>query len=629
MKKQHCKYPFIMFSLLVAPAIYATQAADSMIESAQKDLERYEIEANQLQLGNRVAVQRIARFLPLIEGRLASSTHQGDPSWHEAKRLLESLKLKLEEIQSGGVVAVGSVPRSVDAKPQPSVAITGDPLLRIVMQDLEQYERQASPLQPGEKGAAARISRSLAITESRLASSPHNNEPAWSTAKQRLDALKSKLALISSSVATPASDRPQLQVTAMPKSQTRPQVEQQNRKPQPTDAALHKQFMGEYQDIRVSLPYLKARDMADPAEAARWQRALGRFTGIVEKFSDQNDPDVKGDLALYAEIKAKIEGAQQGAQAATGGLTRADLARDHQALEALVVKYQSMFEELSQYPQNYDLDAIQHYLDRVSDYIDSEREKEVVDALQRFSGRYGTTRGEIRKKFAMVNGGQEWLSDQRKVPEAGFLRLSEWRDGVGHSWHELLGRMEEDAAQVKRQYAVPGGEYLDLNHPLLLEGRVTEHFAKYRRELDMVLRYDPQRSMAAKLRGELDGIRQRYVERMNQAIDEVKWAKSGSRFSEPGNLDEIENAVKAFMQKKGARVLAVSIVGDWSVNERDLLGKPINYSLPVHVALPATGTEDTVEVNFFSMITGSTQMAPPFVKHGVGQGWQMRKANLP
>jgi hypothetical protein len=189
--------------------------------------------------------------------------------------------------------------------------------------------------------------------------------------------------------------------------------------------------------------------------------------------------------------------------------------------------------------------------------------------------------------------------------------------------------MEEDAAQVKRQYAVPGGEYLDLNHPLLLEGRVTEHFAKYRRELDMVLRYDPERSTAAKLRGELDGIKQRYIERMNQAIDEVKWAKSGSRFAGPGDLDEIEGAVKTYMQKKGARVLAVSIVGDWSVNERDLLGKLINYSLPVHVALPASGNDDVVDVNMFSMITGNAQMAPPFVKHGVGQGWQMRKARLP
>jgi hypothetical protein len=600
-----------------------------MIESAQKDLERYEIQANQLQLGNRVAVQRIARFLPLIEGRLASSTHQGDPSWHEAKRLLESLKLKLEEIQSGGVVAVGSVPRSVDAKPQPSVAITGDPLLRIVMQDLEQYERQASPLQPGEKGAAARISRSLAITESRFASSPHKNVSAWSTAKQRLDALKSKLAVISSSVATPAPERSQLQAIAVPQPHTRPQEVQQGSKPPLTDAALHKQFMGEYQDIRVSLPYLKARDMADPAEAARWQRALGRFAGIVEKFSDHGNADVQADLALYAEIKAKIEGTQQGAQAATGGLTREDLARDHRAMEALAVKYKPMFEELAQYPLNFDLDAIQHYLDKVSDFIDSAREKEVDDALQQFSNRYGATRDEIRKKFAMVNGGQAWLSEQRKVPEADFLRLSQWRDGVGHSWHELLERMEADAAQVKRQYGVPGGDYLDLKYPLLSERKVTEHFAKYRRQLDMVLRYDPERTTAATLRGELDSIRERYVERMNQAIDEVKWAKSDSRFSGTGEIDEIEASVKSFMQKQGASVLAVSIAGGWGVHERDLLGRPINYSLPVDVAFPSPGTKDTVEVNFFSMITGGAEMAPPFVKHGVGPGWQMRRDKLP
>lgn len=78
---------------------------------------------------------------------------------------------------------------SVQAQSEPA-----DSNIKGALFDIERAEQQIQGLTPSRKANIKRMQNSLAITEERLAASPHRDDPSWIEANERLQALKTALA---------------------------------------------------------------------------------------------------------------------------------------------------------------------------------------------------------------------------------------------------------------------------------------------------------------------------------------------------------------------------------------------------------------------------------------------------
>jgi hypothetical protein len=78
------------------------------------------------------------------------------------------------------------------------------------------------------------------------------------------------------------------------------------------------------------------------------------------------------------------------------------------------------------------------------------------------------------------------------------------------------------------------------------------------------------------------------------------------------------------------KVLAVAVSRDWFVAERNLLGQPTKWGLPIHAALekPDLG-EGVAQVIELSLLTSGDQKQPPFTGAWVGNTWRILARRVP
>ena len=126
-----------------------------------------------------------------------------------------------------------------------------------------------------------------------------------------------------------------------------------------------------------------------------------------------------------------------------------------------------------------------------------------------------------------------------------------------------------------------------------------------------------------------------------KAIDAADWVGRTTKFSGPGNADELEKNIFEFAKSGGwvgsktnpYTVLAVAITGEWYSHKKNLLGDTIQWGLPVRVATKRTSDKgnDVVAVWFLSILTqegASVQKAPPWNMFAVGDSYRMRQAKF-
>ena len=74
-----------------------------------------------------------------------------------------------------------------------------------------------------------------------------------------------------------------------------------------SDQKTHTEFQRLYQKNRVALDALDPAELSRPAEAKYWKKVLTDFDDIVAKFQNKDNPEVKEDMQMYEQIKAKVE----------------------------------------------------------------------------------------------------------------------------------------------------------------------------------------------------------------------------------------------------------------------------------------------------------------------------------
>jgi hypothetical protein len=79
--------------------------------------------------------------------------------------------------------------------------------------------------------------------------------------------------------------------------------------------------------------------------------------------------------------------------------------------------------------------------------------------------------------------------------------------------------------------------------------------------------------------------------------------------------------------------LSTVITGDWSVQQRDIAGRPVMYGLPVLLAVqtPEDKSRQLVRVFILTVRThesGNAKMEPPFTSDTVGDSYFVRAKNV-
>jgi len=141
-----------------------------------------------------------------------------------------------------------------------------------------------------------------------------------------------------------------------------------------------------------------------------------------------------------------------------------------------------------------------------------------------------------------------------------------------------------------------------------------------------------------RLRAQVEELLAKFEEERRQLLEARQWESSVRRLS-GGSPRAMAQAAKRWLnaaedwgrnRERQTRILAVSVTGDWFVAERNLLGQPTRWGLPVHVAVTDSETDDDVaRVYELSMITNGPQKNGSFLGPWVGEVWEIYRNRVP
>lgn len=128
---------------------------------------------------------------------------------------------------------------------------------------------------------------------------------------------------------------------------------------------------------------------------------------------------------------------------------------------------------------------------------------------------------------------------------------------------------------------------------------------------------------------------------MNAKIDKAVFPRQAG--DAPGDVKALSKAAMEFLQKEEdknaaqgkahGKILSVSVTGPWRIFKKNILGEPIQYNLPVAVAVQIEEEKpmDLVRVYLMTMLTQEmkgVQKAPPYIGATVGNSYYVRPSAL-
>lgn len=128
-------------------------------------------------------------------------------------------------------------------------------------------------------------------------------------------------------------------------------------------------------------------------------------------------------------------------------------------------------------------------------------------------------------------------------------------------------------------------------------------------------------------------------------IDSAEWPGHIDAFSGPGSIDSLAASVSDFLandrdwgqrEQKPQEILSVAVRGPWQVAKRDILGQPIQWRLPVLVAvtddeLRPDGIARAYELSMVAMegVVNDAPKSPPWDGFWVGDNFFLKQDRLP
>jgi len=388
--------------------------------------------------------------------------------------------------------------------------------------------------------------------------------------------------------------------------------------------------------------------------------AKRQLSGLDTLFTDLADPNYRGDKdQLVERIEGRMAGAQKSldqakALAAQKGVVshpefdkvEADLAEADKKVAQAKGGYSEAKAKASAKSEevNTDVNTLKAEYDRVSPIFDRAtgtviyynnlepvekliaeiedfEKKELANVSQKmeaFAKKYGYTRDEIDKKAESMG-------------YTGNFRAS-------FPYTELTKGIEN----IKKTRVVMAEDLVKKGNKMLDPGRmshdfsVVDQYAKVKAWIRMAGRYDSENP---KVKEAQDGIDQRVAEGMkafHAKIDKRTWPKHAA--NAPKNAEELSGvALEWFKNSKDwgkrstepRKPLAVVVTGPWSIQEKNILGEPIMYGLPIRLAVQVDTDKDlnAARVYILTMRTvekRGVKMEPPFDHITVGNSYFIR-----
>ena len=242
--------------------------------------------------------------------------------------------------------------------------------------------------------------------------------------------------------------------------------------------------------------------------------------------------------------------------------------------------------------------------------------RQLKPQLAEWERRNGSDMGDLYQRFGMDRGDEAWKAQQQ------VRRFIEAVEAAGpqnaRNCIELVETWGVDATYIARLHPTVQVKAVEDARGL---ASMCDQFAPDDAEV---------RQAAAALEPRLAATLEQFAELERKALESRDWKPSSAGVAQ---ADALAQAVKQFLsghpewggnQTKGTQVLAVSVQGDWFVAERNLLGQPARWGLPVHVAIRTRAHKPEVaQVYDLSIITPTDRQAAPFEGYWVGDTWMV------
>jgi len=343
--------------------------------------------------------------------------------------------------------------------------------------------------------------------------------------------------------------------------------------------------------------------------------ALRNAQAEAAKGGASEHPDFQSLAEALVEAAARLEKEKTQVTAAAAA-SEAAAQVVNEDCNTLYSEYQRLLPSFDQFGMAYynDLTPLYQQIQAIEEF-ESKELSPLKEKLQAFENKYGTTANEIDQKASAAGyssgstPGYAWSQLTQGIQKAFETRKQMAED--------LIGKVEEKIASLPRMSDFHRLEYHDT----------------IREWVKMAVRYDQENSWVNEVSANLEAQLQKDKSDFFAKIDQRTW---------PGNSTgpEAEAILKYFNESgdwaknpKPSVPLGVAIHGQWSVQERNLLGQPIMHGLPAFVAVQKEQDkkDNLARVFDVTMRTGEgpeVKPEPPFLSLTVGSSYYIRPEKI-
>jgi len=260
-----------------------------------------------------------------------------------------------------------------------------------------------------------------------------------------------------------------------------------------------------------------------------------------------------------------------------------------------------------------DLKSVEECLAIIKEFEKTEKDKLAI-SIAEFSKKYGETEAEIDKKADAVGYTGNW--------RAGSL-YTKIKDGIVNI-EKTRSAMAEDLTAKAREMITR----LPEKHDFARED-IHKTVRQYR---NLAAEFDAVNAKVKDLDAELEKLLADDLKALEKKIDGREWksVKKGFEKETEAGLKFLRECEDWGKRKENPyTVIAASVLGDWTVQEKDILGKPIMYGVPAWIAVQLEPDKAANRVRVFSIYFRTAEGAnvkpiPPFTSITVGDSFFMR-----
>jgi hypothetical protein len=345
----------------------------------------------------------------------------------------------------------------------------------------------------------------------------------------------------------------------------------------------------------------------------RIQEKLDELPGLYAQLLSAAEKESAADHPDIAQAKTRIEQvsvwAKQEMAAARTFSEKAESKRSSAARDAQQLK--QLFDETRS-----------HHFDPIGNLMHAYQPEDIVKAFSLLES-YNGIKGDLEKTLAAYEAKYGKTRDEIVGSTGGMDNVYPWQN-----FKENMKTMEE----VPIRLASKIKETIESNLASL-ERRHDFFRIQGHGEIRRLAGYQKQYAPNAPAVADLDKILAEDMKKYEARIDQRTWPAC------KGKRSDRSAALKYFQDtwgkdsKRNYTVLSTVITGDWSVQQRDIAGRPVMYGLPVLLAVqtPEDKSRQLVRVFILTVRThesGNAKMEPPFTSDTVGDSYFVRAKNV-